>query len=73
MAKWLAIKMAIWQIVSMKANIEQRSTAALVYMSIDPRFKNQRLEILNEITNRISPERYEVLKNRAEINNFINR
>jgi hypothetical protein len=42
-------------------------------MSIDPRFKNQRSEILNEITNRISPERYEVLKNRAEINNFINR
>jgi hypothetical protein len=60
-----------WQVLVMKTNYSELKTSTLIHMIADK--KGDCDAIMNEISERMSFEDFEILLNRVQINNFINR
>ena len=62
--KWNSLNM---QTKTAQTNYSTLKLATLVHMSIDKKFQNDIDAIINEISDRISFEKYEYLRNKAQI------
>ena len=60
-----------WQVLGMKTNYSELKTSTLIHMIADK--KGDCDAIMNEISERVSFKDFEILLNRVQVNNFINR